>query len=138
MHLDAQPTSFEALLAEYYPNDKQETEQVQQSHRTRMANEVRIVYGLDVDLVKNTTFYKVPFEQVLELVSKRSVLLKNGFAFVPESERVLLVMNAFKEALMKGLEETARALPRMEEDDRFDFPNDPISHRIVLRAHPNL
>jgi DNA primase large subunit len=88
-----------------------------------LINEVRIVYGLDVEFVKNTTFYKVPFEQVLELVSKRAVLLRDGFAYVPESERVLLVMNAFRSALMKGLEETARALPRMEEDDRYEYPN---------------
>lgn len=121
VHLDALPTSLEGMLHDFYPKDSQETEQVQSSHRTRLINEIRSVYSLDMDAIKTASFYKVPFEQVLELISRKAVLLKDGWAYVPESERILLVMNAFKASLLKGLEETAKALPRMEEDDRYDI-----------------
>ena len=121
VQLEAKGISLDTMLAEHYPNDKSESEQVQNTHRMRLMNEIRAVYGLDMDAIKTATFYKVPFEQVLELVSKRAVLLRDGWAYVPESERVLLVVNCFKAKLVKGLEDTARALPRMEEDDRYAF-----------------
>ncbi|KAJ3308297.1 hypothetical protein HDV04_001480 [Boothiomyces sp. JEL0838] len=43
----------------------------------------------------------------------------DGFAYIPESERVLLILNAFKDHLKQELENTAKALPRMDEDDRL-------------------
>jgi DNA primase large subunit len=116
--LDAFPTTLEGMLADFYPKDHLETDQVQAAHKARLMNEIRSVYSLDMDAIKTASFYKVPFEQVLELISRKAVLLKDGWAYVPESERILLVVNAFKTSLLRGLEETAKALPRMEEDDR--------------------
>lgn len=64
-------------------------------------------------------FYKTPFHSVSELISRRSCLLMNGFALVAESQRVILVVNAFKDNLIAALEMTAKALPRLDEDDRM-------------------
>ncbi|KAJ3414082.1 hypothetical protein HDV05_007116 [Chytridiales sp. JEL 0842] len=64
-------------------------------------------------------FYKVPFEQVLSLVGRRAIIVRKGFAYVPEKEQAVLVTNAFKEHLQAALVATARALPRMDEDDRL-------------------
>lgn len=66
-----------------------------------------------------TSFYKVPFAQVLDLVARRSVFLRAGFAYVPQTQQEVLVCNQFREHLAQALESTARALPRMEEDDRL-------------------
>lgn len=118
VHLDAIPIGFEGMYQEFYPNDNNEPEKVRSSHKSRLLNDIKIVYFLESEMVKGAMFYKVPFEQVVELVSKKACLLRDGWAYVPESERILLVLNAFKKNLMTGLEETARALPRMEDDDR--------------------
>jgi len=68
----------------------------------------------------------VPFEQVCDLVSKRSVIVKDGFAYVPSSFQTELIANEFKDRLRTSLETTARALPRMDEDDRLM----PVLHSI--------
>ena len=119
VHLDATPIGFDGMYQEFYPGDKNEPETIRSGHKTRLINDIRNVYSIDSEIVKSAMFYKVPFEQVVELVSKRACLLRDGWAYVPESERILLVLNAFKKSLMNGLEETARALPRMEDDDRY-------------------
>lgn len=41
-------------------------------------------------------FYKVPFQQVLELVRQRAVLLVAGMAFVPKRRLVSLFVNEFR------------------------------------------
>ncbi|KAI8620794.1 DNA primase large subunit Spp2 [Chytriomyces sp. MP71] len=64
-------------------------------------------------------YFKVPFENVLQLVARRAVIIKAGFAFVPEIEQATLVTNAFKKQLSASLESFARSLPRMDEDDRL-------------------
>lgn len=64
-------------------------------------------------------FYKTPFYCVPELVARRSVLIIKGWAYVAQAERVILVVNAFKKALCESLEMTAKALPRLDEDDRL-------------------
>ncbi|KAJ8324867.1 DNA primase subunit pri2 [Batrachochytrium dendrobatidis] len=73
----------------------------------------------DIDTIRSLTFYRVSFEQVCELVGKRSVLLIQGMAYVPEHERSVLVVNAFKDQLTAHLIAAAKALPRLDEDDRL-------------------
>ncbi|KAJ1329965.1 hypothetical protein BSLG_009857 [Batrachochytrium salamandrivorans] len=74
---------------------------------------------MDADSARALVFYRVPFEQVCELVGRRSVLLMHGMAYVPEHERSVLVVHAFRDALAAGLLATAKALPRLDEDDRL-------------------
>lgn len=64
-------------------------------------------------------WFKVDWEQVPELVESRRVLLKRGTAYVPIREQMSLVVTEFTKRLDKDLEMTARALPRLDEDDRL-------------------
>jgi DNA primase large subunit len=82
--------------------------------RGKFISSVKAVYGDGQSI-----FYKVPWEHVFELVAKRQVLIIGGSAFVPESERIVLVLNQFKAHLYKQLNLTAKALPRLDEDDRL-------------------
>lgn len=70
-------------------------------------------------LVQNETYFKVDFEKVPDLVGRRSVYISKGKAYVPMYEQVSLAMDEFKAHLSKALEATAKALPRMEEDERL-------------------
>lgn len=61
-------------------------------------------------------FYKVPFEFVPELVSRRTVFLKGGWAFVPKSESFSLIMTKFRENLEFWMERTAREIPTLRDE----------------------
>jgi len=81
-------------------------------------------------------WFKVDFETVPELVESRRVFLKAGKAYVPVREQMSMVLAGFNSKLEKGLEVreyqprtrrqqltssqlAARALPRLDEDDRL-------------------
>lgn len=74
------------------------------------------------------SFFKVDWERVHDLVEQRRVLLRAGKAYVPVSLQVSLVLAEFNARLDKSLELTARALPRLDEDDRLI----PILNHLAL------
>lgn len=65
------------------------------------------------------TYYRVDWERVPDLVERRLVLLRAGKAYVAASQRVSVVVAEFSARLERALELTARALPRLDEDDRL-------------------
>ncbi|KAF2857031.1 DNA primase large subunit [Plenodomus tracheiphilus IPT5] len=64
-------------------------------------------------------WFKVDWERVPELVEQRRVLLRSGKAYVPQREQMSLVVAEYTKRLDEALELTARALPRLDEDDRL-------------------
>lgn len=93
--------------------------------------------GLRKQEMEEGGWFKVDFEKVPELVEGRRVLLRRGKAYVPVKEQMSMVVAEFGARLDKGLEVrlsshavllssltrtlqlTARALPRLDEDDRL-------------------
>jgi DNA primase large subunit len=83
------------------------------------------------------TYYKVPFELVGDLIMKRSVFLHKGWAYVPRTESFSILLNIFKSHLEFQLEvslklsplkvklsylflkETAKSIPRLNEEERL-------------------
>ncbi|EFN53581.1 hypothetical protein CHLNCDRAFT_8099, partial [Chlorella variabilis] len=59
-------------------------------------------------MVTADSFYKVPFEQVPDLVASRRVYLQAGFAYVSRDQMSSLVIQPFRAALSKALTVTAR------------------------------
>jgi len=75
-------------------------------------------------------YQKVDFERVPDLVEKRKIFLRAGKAYLPVSEQQSLIITEFSHNLECALEvlcyknlsnvkQTARALPRLDEDDRL-------------------
>ncbi|KIW02683.1 uncharacterized protein PV09_06120 [Verruconis gallopava] len=64
-------------------------------------------------------WFKIDWEQVPDLVEQRKVYLKAGLAYVPQREQMSLVVTEYTKRLDQALEMTARALPRLDEDDRL-------------------
>ncbi|KAF2155889.1 DNA primase [Myriangium duriaei CBS 260.36] len=64
-------------------------------------------------------WFKVPFELVTELVESRRCYLRAGTAYVHVREQLGMVVSEFSRRLEAGLELAARALPRMDEDNRL-------------------
>ncbi|KAF4591931.1 dna primase large subunit [Ophiocordyceps camponoti-floridani] len=65
------------------------------------------------------TWIKVDWERVPDLVEQRRVFVKAGKAFVPGRELSSMIVAEFSARLQRQLELTARALPRLDEDDRL-------------------
>ncbi|KAL9105095.1 MAG: hypothetical protein Q9163_000013 [Psora crenata] len=75
--------------------------------------------GLKRQEVEEGGWFKVDFEVVPELVEGRRVYLKAGKAYVPVRDQTSIVLAGFSTNLEKGLKLAARALPRLDEDDRL-------------------
>ncbi|KAG6905759.1 hypothetical protein DXG01_000859 [Tephrocybe rancida] len=67
-------------------------------------------------------FYKFvhgKWTRVPDLVEKRRVFLKTGWAYVPGKEKSSTVFQEFEVQLTRALEVTSRALPRLDEDTQI-------------------
>jgi hypothetical protein len=53
--------------------------------------------------MNDVEFYKVPFEQALDLVAQRRVFLSKGFVFVPSTDLGSLLVAQFRSNLSKSL-----------------------------------
>lgn len=60
--------------------------------------------------------YKVPWEWIPDLVGRRAVLVRAGWAYVPKSESFSLVLTKFRESLEFWMERTARELVAIRDE----------------------
>ncbi|KAG1927144.1 DNA primase large subunit [Pimephales promelas] len=88
-------------------------------------------YGLSGITVEEYDFYKVPFQDALDLVRTRKVYLLNGNAYIPHNEIVTIVLNDFRTRLSKALAMTARSLPAVQSDERLQPLLSHLSHAYV-------
>ncbi|KAK6503498.1 hypothetical protein TWF481_008515 [Arthrobotrys musiformis] len=70
-------------------------------------------------LFEQEQYLKVEWDRVSDLVESRKVFLRRGYAYVPNSMLLSLVMAEFSKRLDESLIKTARYLPRLDEDDRL-------------------
>ncbi|KND01027.1 DNA primase subunit PRI2 [Spizellomyces punctatus DAOM BR117] len=103
--------------------------------KKNLETELRATHGLSTDELSQINFYRVQFEQVLDLVGRRQVYLHAGWAYVPEREQPTLVANAFRTHLNAALEATAKAVPQMDEDDRLVPVLNSISKQYLSKAY---
>lgn len=94
-------------------------ENVGEEEKIQYAEELRAAGGGYPKMIKDESYFKVDWERVPELVEHRRVFLKAGKAYVPAKEQLSMVIAEFTGKLEKALEMTARALPRLDEDDRL-------------------
>jgi DNA primase large subunit len=83
-------------------------------YAAELAAMANIKKGADDD-----AWFKVDWERVPELVEGRRAFVKAGKAYVPGREQLSMIVGEFSSRLEKQLELTARALPRLDEDDRL-------------------
>lgn len=96
-------------------------EVVDEEEKARFGDELRAATGRQWNKgqPEEEGWFKVDWEQVPELVAQRKVLLKRGKAYVHLREQTSMVVGEFSRQLEAGLELSARALPRMDEDNRL-------------------
>ncbi|CAE6452604.1 unnamed protein product [Rhizoctonia solani] len=64
-------------------------------------------------------YFKVHWTRVTDLVATRRVYLEGGYAYVPSKDQNSIVYQEFSSRLERALEQTSRAVPRLDEDDRL-------------------
>eukprot|EP00047_Mylnosiga_fluctuans_P006135 m.245055 g.245055 ORF g.245055 m.245055 type:complete len:521 (-) comp14592_c0_seq1:83-1645(-) len=69
--------------------------------------------------IESTDYYKVPFEDALELVRSRRTFLSEGVAYVAREDMFSITVGVFRSRLSSHLTTTSKALPELEEDDRL-------------------
>ncbi|KAI9446392.1 DNA primase large subunit [Lactarius indigo] len=89
---------------------------VEAEERTKYASELKLV----PDASPEDQYLKVRWTRVPDLVEKRRVLLKDGWAYVPSRELSSIVFQEFQTRLERALAMTAKAIPRMDEDTRLE------------------
>lgn len=89
--------------------------------RSDLQNVRRAVKGKDAGATDKEDHYKVNFEEVPDLVRGRRVLLRYGYAYVPQSELISIVGGQFRARLSKALADASRAWPSLQtaEADRL-------------------
>ncbi|XP_008292230.1 DNA primase large subunit [Stegastes partitus] len=88
-------------------------------------------YGGSGIKVEDQDFYKVPFQDALDLVRARKVYLKAGYVYIPQQDIVTIVLNDFRTRLSKALALTARSLPAVHSDERLQPLLNHLSHAYV-------
>ncbi|XP_030628112.1 DNA primase large subunit [Chanos chanos] len=81
--------------------------------------------------LENQDFYKVPFQDALDLVRTRKVFLQGGYAYIPQQDIITIVLNDFRTRLSKALALTARSLPAVQTDERLQPLLNHLSHAYV-------
>lgn len=75
---------------------------------------------------KQEKYYKLPMENVMDLVGQRQVFVRKGWAYLPQFQQLNLISNEFSEMLQAELMRTYQAIPKLNEDDRLL----PILHHL--------
>ncbi|KAF3708321.1 DNA primase large subunit [Channa argus] len=88
-------------------------------------------YAVSGITVENQDFYKVPFQDALDLVRTRKVYLKGGYVYIPHQDIITIVLNDFRTRLSKALALTARSLPAVHSDERLQPLLNHLSHAYV-------
>lgn len=96
--------------------------------KEKLFNSSYFVSGVKVE---EQDFYKVPFQDALDLVRTRKVYLKEGYAYIPHDDIVTIVLNDFRTRLSKALALTARSLPAVHSDERLQPLLNHLSHSYL-------
>lgn len=97
-------------------------------------------------------FYRVPWQEAVDLVRTRRVLVRAGWAYIPQAELLSLVVGMFRSRVSRDLAHTNRALPMLEEDQRLvgmihnldkrytgeDYGNNKSKDRVMPAQIPEL
>lgn len=118
----------------YQPISAQEFAEIRERLRTVMEGQMRREEAREAtDGAGAAGFYRVPFEEVPELVKARRVYVRGGQAYVPRDHLNVLVVGTFRARLSKALVQTSRkwAAKAGEEADRLAPVVESLSTRYL-------
>ncbi|OTB00437.1 hypothetical protein M426DRAFT_65930 [Hypoxylon sp. CI-4A] len=105
-------------------------EPVTEDEQSQLSTQLNATSGFKKGEVEES-WVKVDWERVPDLIESRRVFLRAGKAYVPSRELPSMVIAEFTKRLDRALELTARAMPRLDEDDRLSPILDHLSKNFV-------
>lgn len=66
--------------------------------------------------VAETTYFKIPFQEATDLIASRQCFVKKGFAYVPMSKIVTIILQKFRSSLSKSLAQASRVFASVTSD----------------------
>lgn len=97
-------------------DEKQDVDSENISLLTKLSNSA---FNTAQDQVNRTSYFKVPFQDVLDLVKTRRCYLHDGMAYVANEDLISIIINMFRSKLSQSLTVMSRKLPYLEEDERL-------------------
>eukprot|EP00873_Tetraselmis_striata_P002063 jgi/Tetstr1/422327/TSEL_013170.t1 len=124
----------------YQPLDKRTFEEVQDLLEVTAYSTFEINLGKEIRAGTESArmFFKVPFQEVPDLVAQRKVLVRKGFAFVPANQLASIVTGLFRAHLSKELALLARKYVQVigpEEADRLGPIVETLSTRYMGKSY---
>lgn len=102
---------------------------ISDAERSSIERELRTVWEVtgagkdqatgEVTPFEATKFFKVSFRAALDLVGKRRVFVKAGYAYVPRDKLISIIMARFRAQLAFCLDAAYKALPAVLQDERL-------------------
>ena len=116
--------SLEVMSPNEMPALKDALKQVYSAHgaddEPRIEGQARLTKDEEDQEFQRTTFFKVPYLQVIDLVRSRRIYVHEGVAYVPERRLVNIVVNRFKAYMKATLVMANKALPPLLADERIN------------------
>lgn len=106
-------------LREFLANNDFDLDPVSRDEKEELRDKLLMVPGGPMNPIEfiNTQYYRVPFVQALELVSRRECYVEKGHAYVPLARIVSIVAAKFRVALSKSLALSAAVFGQVAHDE---------------------
>ncbi|CAG9538859.1 unnamed protein product [Cercopithifilaria johnstoni] len=92
---------------------------VTDSEKENLKEELSNACFISLNKITSTDFWKVPFEDALDLVRKRRVLLVFGYAFVSEDDLQIILSTKLRLNIAASMARACRNIVFIEENDRL-------------------
>ncbi|XP_078397959.1 DNA primase large subunit isoform X3 [Cetorhinus maximus] len=116
---------------EFLKHNKLEYQTIDAEEKEHKRKKLADSGGYSLVKIDEWLYYKVFFTDALELVRVRKVFVKDGFAYIPHPEIVIIVLNEFRQRLSKSLAIASRSLPVIQSDERLQPLLNHLSHAYV-------
>lgn len=93
-------------------------QEVETKEKQILLKQNKINYNNPKAMVSNV-FYKIPFEEALELVRTRRAFLQDGYCFCSSVEMITIISSKFRLELSRSLASLFNCLPQLDENNRL-------------------
>jgi len=111
-------------------------EEVEMKEKTILLKQNKINFNNPKALVSNV-FYKIPFEEALELVRTRRAFLQHGYCYCSSNEMITIISSKFRLELSRSLASLYNQLPQLAEHNRLLPIFEKIHNDLIKSKKPN-
>ncbi|VBB25945.1 unnamed protein product [Acanthocheilonema viteae] len=106
-------------VTEFLQANNFDAQLVTDAEKENLKEELSNACFIPLNKVTSTNFWKVPFEDALDLVRKRRVLLVFGYAFVSEDDLQVILCTRLRLNIASAMARACRNIVFIEENDRL-------------------